>query len=157
MKPNSHIETNRSYLHNKNVYGSFSIFQRRMFSWSFEKIQVKVVHCFLICLFGITLATESSACNIDFNIELQTFGENVNVELRSGSPGHSRRISSQTSHGGRVSFNNLCPGSYFLAIGNDDYVNVTPVRQFQSDYTYSSRLTIKRGSGNVSKQSRKSL
>jgi hypothetical protein len=123
----------------------------------FDCIKVQVTRSLLILLFGILFSAESSACNIDFNIELQTFGENVNVELRSGSPGQSRALNSQKSHGGQVSFNSLCPGSYFLAIGNDDYVSVTPVRQFQNDHIYSSRLTIKRGSGNVSKQSRKSL
>jgi hypothetical protein len=97
------------------------------------------------------------ACDINFNVELQTFGEHVMVELRSGSPGKSRPVASRKSQGGQVSFNNLCAGSYFLAIGNDDYVSVTPVKQFQHDHDYSSRITLQRGSGNVSKQSRKSL
>lgn len=39
----------------------------------------------------------------------------------------------------------------------DDYVSVTPVKQFQDDHDYSSRITLQRGSGNVFKQSRKSL
>ena len=112
---------------------------------------------FITLFFGLTLSIVASACNIDFNIELQTFGENVNVELRSGSPGNSRSVKSQRSQEGHVSFNTLGPGSYFLAIGNDDYVSVTPVRQFQINHIYSSRLIIQRGSGNVSKQSRKSL
>ena len=59
--------------------------------------------------------------------------------------------------GGNVNFVDLCPGSYFLAIGNDDNVSVTPIRQFISGKDYSSRLTIQRGSGNVSKQNRKNL
>ena len=99
----------------------------------------------------------ASACNIEYDIELQTFGEHVSVELRSGAPGASRVVKTQTSQGGRVSFSSLCPGSYFVAIGNDDYVSVTPVRQFSSDREYTSQLTLQRGSGNVSKQSRKTL
>jgi hypothetical protein len=103
------------------------------------------------------MSISATACNIEFNIELQTFGENVNVELRQGSPGKSRRVTSQRSQGGHVGFSNLCSGTYFLAIGNDDYVSVTPVRNFDLDHSYTSRITMQRGSGNVSKQSRKSL
>ena len=110
------------------------------------------VSVLIVCM---TMSIAASACNIDFNIDLQTFGENV--ELRSGSPGRSKPVRNQRSQGGHVGFDHLCPGSYFLAIGNDDNVSVTPVRQFEIDHTYSSRITVQRGSGNVSKQSRKSL
>ena len=99
----------------------------------------------------------ASTCNIEYDIELQTFGEHVSVELRSGAPGASRIVKTQSSQGGRVSFSGLCPGGYFVAIGNDDYVSVTPVRQFASDHEYTSQLTIQRGAGNVSRQSRKTL
>ena len=112
---------------------------------------------FFMFLFGLVMSWGANACNIDFSIELQTFGENVTVELRSGAPGRSHPVKSQRSQGGRVSFDNLCPGSYFLAIGNEDSVSVTPVRQFESDRGYTSRITLQRGSGNVSKQSRKAL
>ncbi len=87
---------------------------------------------FFSCLV-FSFSTNANACNIDFSIELQTFGENVTVELRNGAPGRSRPVTSQRSKGGRVSFANLCPGRYFLAIGNDDSVSVTPVRQFEND------------------------
>ncbi|MBG6072564.1 S1C family serine protease [Polaromonas sp. CG_9.2] len=99
----------------------------------------------------------ASACNIDYDIELQTFGEHVSVELRSGALGASRVVKTRPSQGGRVSFSSLCPGNYFVAIGNDDYVSVTPVRQFVSDHRYTSQLTLQRGAGNVSRQSRKTL
>lgn len=101
--------------------------------------------------------TNSFACNVEFNIELQTFGENVAVELRSGVPGTSKPVQTRRSQGGQVEFANLCPGSYFLAIGNDDNVSVTPVRQFETDHIYKSRITLQRGSGNVDRRSRKSL
>jgi hypothetical protein len=103
------------------------------------------------------VSASTYACDVNFNVELQTFGESVTVELRSGSPGRSRPVASRKSQGGQVSFSKLCPGSYFLAIGNDDNVSVTPVKQFQDDHDYSSRITLQRGAGNVSKQSRKSL
>ena len=99
----------------------------------------------------------ASTCNIDYDIELQTFGEHLSVELRIGSPGSSRIVKTKSSQGGRVSFSSLCAGGYFVAIGNDDYVSVTPVRQFASDRSYSSQITLQRGSGNVSRQSRKTL
>jgi hypothetical protein len=97
------------------------------------------------------------ACNIEFNITLQTFGEGVLVELRSGSPGRSKVVRSTKSSGGNVSFSSLCPGSYFLAIGNNESVSVTPVRYFEEDVAYSSRITMQSGTGNVGRQSRKSL
>jgi len=97
------------------------------------------------------------ACSIDYSIDLQTFGDNVNVELRSGTLGNSIPIQSHKSSGGFVNFRNLCSGSYFLAIGNDDYVSVTPVRYFQDDASYSSRIVMQKSSGNVSKRSRKNL
>lgn len=109
----------------------------------------------LVC--GCLVSASTYACDVNFNVELQTFGESVTVELRSGSPGRSRPVASRKSQGGQVSFSKLCAGSYFLAIGNDDNVSVTPVKQFQDDHDYSSRITLQRGAGNVSKQSRKSL
>ncbi len=107
---------------------------------------------------GRRRSTDRYAVNVCWpDAYLQTFGENVNVELRRGTPGKSRPVTSQRSRGGHVGFSDLCPGSYFLAIGNEDYVSVTPTRQFEMDHVYSSRITMQRGSGNVSKQSRKSL
>ena len=111
----------------------------------------------LALILGLVMFFAANACNINFSIELQTFGENVTVDLRTGAPGRSRLVSIQRSQGGQVTFDNLCPGSYFLAIGNDDSVSVTPVRQFEIDHRYKSKIILQRGSGNVSKQSRKSL
>lgn len=105
----------------------------------------------------LLIGNAAYACNIDFNITLQTFGEGVLVELRSGTPGRSRVVNSTRSSGGNVNFSSLCPGSYFLAIGNDESVSVTPVRNFEENVSYSSRITMQRGTGNVGRQSRKSL
>lgn len=106
---------------------------------------------------AVGLTGPSVACSTQFKITLETFGEGVLVELRGGVPGRSRVLSATRSHGGAVNFHSLCPGSYFLAIGNDDSVSVTPTRQFADQMIYTSRITIQRGSGNVSSQSRKSL
>ena len=99
----------------------------------------------------------SYACNIEYNITLETFGARVLVELRSGSPGSSKVVSSKRSNGGSVSFNGICQGPYFLAIGDEDSVTVTQTRYFDEDTIYTSRITMQRGSGNTSKKSRKSL
>lgn len=95
-------------------------------------------------------ANPGFGCDITYSVSLQTFGEGVNVELRNGTPGNSRIVNSSRSFGGNVRFRDLCPGSYFLAIGNSDSVSVTPVRQFESGVEYTSTLTMQRGSGNVS-------
>ena len=97
------------------------------------------------------------ACNTEYNITLETFGEGVLVELRSGSPGTSKVVQSRRSSGGAVNFGNLCPGNYFLAVGNDESVSVTQVRYFEPDAIYTGRIVMQRGSGNVSRKSRKSL
>lgn len=96
-------------------------------------------------------------CDVSYNISLQTFGEGVTVELRKGAPGNSSVVNSSQSFGGNVRFGNLCPGSYFLAIGNGDSVSVTPVRQFESGVDYTSTLTMQRGAGNVSTRRKGSL
>lgn len=100
---------------------------------------------------------QAMACSTQFKITLETFGEGVLVELRGGVPGRSRVLSATRSYGGAVNFHSLCPGSYFLAIGNDESVSVTPTRQFADHMIYTSRITLQRGVGNVATQSRKSL
>lgn len=97
------------------------------------------------------------ACSIEFVINLQTLGQNVTVELRNGAPGASKVVEVKRSSGGRVDFKNLCAGSYFLAIGDNESVNVTPVRQFRNGGSYESNITVQRGSGNVSTKKRNSL
>jgi len=111
----------------------------------------------LIVIVSSFFSLTANACNIDFSVALETFGEGVTVELRTGTPGNSRVITTTRSNGGNVAFTRLCPGSYFMAIGNGDNVSVTPVRHFEDNTSYSSRITMQRGSGNVSRKSRNSL
>lgn len=105
----------------------------------------------------VAISSSAYACNTEYNITLETFGQGVLVELRSGNPGTSRVVQSKRSNGGAVNFVNLCPGNYFLAIGNDDSVNVTQTRYFDADAIYTGRIVMQRGSGNVSNKSRKNL
>jgi len=110
-----------------------------------------------VTLIVLGAAGNAAACNTGYNINLRTFGEGVLVELRSGSPGNSRVVDVRRTNGGAVNLANLCPGNYFLAIGNDDHVNVTQTRFFEANAVYTSNIVMQRGSGNVSRKSRKSL
>lgn len=111
----------------------------------------------LILALLMGMAGAAAACNIEYSIELNTFGEGVQVELRAGTPGSSRVVRTSRSSGGAVVFSPLCADTYFLAIGNDDSVSVTQPRYFQEDRRYTSRITVQRGGGNVTRSSRKSL
>lgn len=102
-------------------------------------------------------AVNPSYCDIDYSVSLQTFGEGVSVELRQGTPGNSRPVKTAYSSGGTVRFSSLCPGSYFLAIGNGESVSVTPTRSFETGRDYTSTLTMQRGSGNVSNRRKSDL
>jgi hypothetical protein len=112
---------------------------------------------FISALLLLGLAESAVACNTEYNITLQTFGEGVLVELRSGTPGKSRIVQSRKSSGGEVNFANMCPGNYFLAIGNEDSVSVTQTQYFEADAIYTGNIVMQRGSGNVSHKSRKAL
>lgn len=120
-------------------------------------LRIKINSKAFVYAFMLFFAKTSFSCDIAYNVQLETFGEGVLVELRSGKPGTSTMIKSQRSNGGTVSFTGLCQANYFLAIGNDDSVNVTQSRFFAEGSTYTSKITVQRGSGNVSRQSRKSL
>ena len=112
---------------------------------------------FLIVASSMFVGATCLACTTTFNVTLETFGEGVTVELRAGAPGASKVVGTRASSGGQVQFQQLCSGTYFLAIGNGETVSVTPVRTFQNNATYSSRITVKRGSGNVTKRPKSSL
>jgi len=94
-------------------------------------------------------STSAWACNIEFRIKLNTLGENVEVELRRGAVGSSRVVETKRSSGGLVSFQDLCAGEYFLAIGDGDSVSVTEPRMFEEDYVYTSSIVMQSGVGNV--------
>jgi hypothetical protein len=81
----------------------------------------------IVLVAALMLAPNSSACSTTYNITLETFGEGVTVELRFGAPGKSKALGTRRSSGGRVDFDKLCAGDYFVAIGNGDRVSVTPV------------------------------
>jgi hypothetical protein len=55
-----------------------------------------------------------------------------------------------------ICFTDLFAGQYFLTIGDNNYVDVTPTRLFESGYGYSGEITIS-SVGNVKKKKRKDL
>jgi hypothetical protein len=118
----------------------------------------------LVCSFALLTAggllasaPAHAACATVLQVQLETFGEGVSVELRRGTPGSSRVVATQQSHGGTVYFRNLCAGTYFMAIGNGDDVEVTPVHDFQDYHQYQSKITMQRGAGNVARKKRGAL
>ncbi|WP_374692612.1 hypothetical protein [Accumulibacter sp.] len=117
---------------------------------------MKSVLC-LMWLVGASFSSAAGACSASLTVQLETFGEGVTVELRQGTPGSSKVVASQQSHGGTVSFPKLCAGSYFMAIGNAESVSVTPVRQFENNRAYRSSIRIAHGAGNVTRRGRSSL
>jgi hypothetical protein len=116
----------------------------------------RAVKLVLITIFALS-SNIALACNIGCDVHLNTFGAKVLVELRLGAPGNSSVVGVKRSSGGLVSFDGLCSGRYFLAIGDDESVSVTPVRNFEDNYTYTSNIKITTGSGNVLRRSRDSL
>lgn len=73
----------------------------------------------------------AAACSTTLAVNFQDTNGATVVELRLGVPGSSRLVDRKEPSGGSVNFSGLCPGSYFLAIGDQDYVGVTPVHQFE--------------------------
>lgn len=112
----------------------------------------------LLTAFALLLSSAANAeCDIAYTINLNTFGEGVRVELRSGIPGKSKVKKSRNSSGGKVKFNALCQGNYFLAIGNKEQVSITPVHYFEEHHEYTSNIILQQGTGNVETRSRSSL
>ena len=111
------------------------------------------VGCFLAPL---STVRAEAVCSTTLKVTLPD-GDGVSVELRSGNPGASRVVSRKASVGGHVTFSGICPGTYFMAIGNQDSVQVTPVHQFDDDMNYDSTISMQNGSGNIGHRSRADL
>ncbi len=114
------------------------------------------------CIFAAALflaagTMETEACSGSLTVSLETFGQGVTIELRNGTPGSSRLFASQQSSGGTVYFNGFCTGSYFLAIGDGETVDVAPVHQYNDGHSYQSRIRVVPHAGNISRRSRNSL
>jgi hypothetical protein len=101
-------------------------------------------------------ASAQAACDTTLKVNLPD-GDGVSVELRSGTPGSSQVVSRKTSVGGHVTFSGICPGSYFMAIGNQDAVEVTPVHVFDDDMSYESTISMQSGTGNIGRRQRGDL
>lgn len=117
------------------------------------KITVKII----AVVTSLFVSLPALACDVGYVVNLKTLGQTVNVELREGAPGRSSVVERKRSSGGRVLFNGLCPGNYFLAIGDSNDVQVTPVRAFDAGYDYESEIRLQTGHGNVDRKKRSSL
>jgi len=112
-----------------------------------------------------TVAIPRNAASYTINIAVQfnstiTRGENrLMVELRQGVPGSSRVFDTKYFEGqtATVSFSQMPPGSYFVAIGNGDSVAVGPVRQFSDGQRVNTTMRVTYSSGNVGTRSRSGL
>ena len=81
----------------------------------------------LIGLMGIA-SLSAIACNIQITVNVSGHAADEAIELRHGPKGMSRVV-------GTTGVNrNLCPGTYFISVGNSEYVMVTGTRNVE-DYT----------------------
>jgi hypothetical protein len=96
-------------------------------------------------------------CQIDFDVELKTFGQDVTVELRVGEIGTSFPLEVKRASGGNLHYENLCPGKYFIAIGDEKQVSTTPVRDFEFGQSYTSTVELTSGTGNMGSSRRERL
>lgn len=96
-------------------------------------------------------------CNIDYDVTLETYGENVTVELRVGVIGNSFPLVVKSASAGKLSYGGLCPGKYFLAVGNDKDVSTTPIKEFVNGQKYTSTVHIAKGVGNMGSSRRERL
>jgi len=103
------------------------------------------------------ISTQAYACDIQYTLNVKTLGESVTIELRSGRPGNSKVIDTAMTKGGIVVFKGICPGTYFFAVGDENYVDVTPVEAIQENYEYRGEVRIQRRAGNMDKKKRKDL
>jgi hypothetical protein len=99
----------------------------------------------------------NSKCQIKYEVTLETFGATVNVELRAGVVGDSFPLVIKQASDGKIHYSSLCPGKYFLAIGDDKNVSTTPVQDFAAGNTYTSRVHLTKGVGNMGSARRELL
>jgi hypothetical protein len=111
----------------------------------------------------VAIPRNTASYTIDIAVQFNstiTRGENrLMVELRQGVPGSSRVFDTKYFEGqtATVSFSQMPPGSYFVAIGNGDSVAVGPVRQFSDGQRVNTRMRVTYSSGNVGTRSRSGL
>jgi hypothetical protein len=99
----------------------------------------------------------SKNCNIGFKVILETYGADVSVELRVGEIGNSFPLVVKQAKSSELEYKNLCPSNYFIAIGDDKTVSTTPVQNFESGKTYTSRVQLTQGVGNMGSARRETL
>lgn len=110
-----------------------------------------------IFIASLLFSFQTLACDITYTVNVNTYGSKVLVELRSGMPGQSTVIKSQSTRGGKVEFKELCPGQIFFAVGDDESVDVTPPEFIESNNDYRGEPRWVKTSSNVKKKKRSAL
>jgi len=103
-------------------------------------------------------ASYSITLNVDLNSKFTNGNTEIMVELRQGTVGNSKIFDTKyfVGRNASVAFSKMCPGAYFIALGNGSQVLVAPTRNFSEGQHVSSNLTVS-SSGNVGARSRNSL
>lgn len=96
-------------------------------------------------------------CNIDYSITLEAFSPDTKVELRSGELGNSFSLGIRAAKEGKVGFTSLCPGSFFIAVGNEMDISLGPVQEFSKGKIYNSKVHMTRDLGNMKTMRRELL
>ena len=96
---------------------------------------------------------------VELSPELTNNEKDILIELRQGTPGHSKPANRKhfSGHAGIVSFSGMCAGSYFIAIGNGDTVAVGPVHAFSDNQNLHSTIRVTLSQGNIGTMSRGNL
>jgi len=81
----------------------------------------------------------------------------VTVELRVGELGNSFPLVIKQAQDSEISYKGLCPGKYFIAIGDDKNVSTTPIKDFATNNRYTSTVQLTTGVGNMGSARREKL
>jgi HEAT repeat protein len=96
---------------------------------------------------------------VELNSEISQNEDGIMIELRQGIVGSSR-VFDKIRLGGRlgtVTFQGICPGPYFIAIGNGPTVAIGPMHRFEANQRVHSQVNVSFTQGNVSSMSRSML
>jgi hypothetical protein len=96
---------------------------------------------------------------VELSPELTNNKNNLLIELRQGSVGHSKVINKKefVGHSGIVVFSRLCAGPYFIDIGNGEQVAVGPTHLLRDNQYLDTTVQVSFSQGNINTMSRSGL
>jgi hypothetical protein len=107
--------------------------------------------------YNVTKNKNPSRCNMRYSVKFETYGADVNVELRVGEVGNSFPLVIKQAKDSQISYTGLCPEKYFIAIGDDKNVSTTPIQDFSTNNTYTSTVRLTKNVGNMGSARREKL